>query len=80
MNFSNLLKEVTGEVQGNSGAGKSFKASGGKSSFASGLPGGLAGGVVAGGLVGLLAGNKSARKTAGTAAKYGGAAVLGGLA
>ena len=80
MNFSNLLKEVTGAVQGNSGARESSKASGGKSSFASGLPGGLAGGVVAGGLVGLLAGNKSARKTAGTAAKYGGAAVLGGLA
>ncbi len=42
--------------------------------------GGLAGGAVAGGVVAMLLGNKSIRKSATTAAKYGGAAVLGGLA
>ena len=44
------------------------------------LPGGLAGGAVAGGLMSLLLSNKSARKFAGTAATYGGVALLGGLA
>ncbi len=44
------------------------------------IPGGLAGGAVAGGIMALLVGNKSARKFAGKAATYGGAAVLGGLA
>ena len=44
------------------------------------IPAGLAGGAAAGGLMALLMGNKSARKFAGKAAGYGGAAVLGGLA
>ena len=44
------------------------------------LPGGIAGGAMAGGVMALLLGNKSARKVAGTAATYGGAALLGGLA
>ncbi|MPW30652.1 DUF533 domain-containing protein [Agarivorans sp. B2Z047] len=44
------------------------------------IPGGLAGGAAAGGLMTLLVSNKSARKFAGKAATYGGAAVLGGLA
>lgn len=44
------------------------------------LPRGLAGGAMAGGVMALLLGNKSARKFAGTAATYGGAALLGGLA
>ena len=44
------------------------------------IPGGLAGGAAAGGIMALLVGNKSARKFAGKAATYGGAAVLGGLA
>ena len=44
------------------------------------LPGGLAGGAVAGGIMSLIMSNKSARKVAGTAATYGGAALLGGLA
>lgn len=43
------------------------------------IPGGLIGGAAAGGIVALLLGNKSAKKFAGKAAKYGGAAVLGGL-
>ena len=46
----------------------------------SAIPGGLAGGAAAGGLMALLMNNKSARKFAGKAATYGGAAVLGGLA
>lgn len=45
----------------------------------SNIPGGLAGGA-AGGIMALLMSNKSARKFAGKAATYGGAAVLGGLA
>lgn len=44
------------------------------------MPGGLAGGAAAGGLMALLVSNKSARKMAGTAASFGGAALLGGLA
>ena len=44
------------------------------------LPGGLVGGAAAGSIIALLMSNKSSRKFAGTAAKYGGAAVLGGLA
>lgn len=44
------------------------------------LPGGLAGGAMAGGVMALLLGNKSTRRFAGTAATYGGAALLGGLA
>ena len=46
----------------------------------SNIPGGLAGGAAAGDIMALLVGNKSARKFAGKAATYGGAAVLGGLA
>jgi uncharacterized membrane protein YebE (DUF533 family) len=48
--------------------------------LASNIPGGLAGGAAAGGIMALLTGNKSARKFAGKAATYGGAALLGGLA
>ncbi len=50
------------------------------SKITSQIPGGLAGGAAAGGIVALLMGNKSARKFAGKAATYGGAAMLGGLA
>ena len=44
------------------------------------MPGGLAAGAAAGGIMALLLSNKSARKVAGKAAKYGGAAVLGTMA
>lgn len=44
------------------------------------IPVGLAGGAAAGGIMALLVNNKSARKFAGTAATYGGVAILGGLA
>ena len=78
MNFSNLF---------NGAASKNVSAQniqgavpGGVSNLASKIPGGLVGGAITGGLVAMLLGNKTARKTVGTAAKYGGAAVLGGLA
>jgi uncharacterized membrane protein YebE (DUF533 family) len=45
-----------------------------------GVPGGLAGGAAAAGLIGLLLGGKKARRLAGGAVGYGGAAVLGALA
>lgn len=41
---------------------------------------GFGGGLAAGGLAGLLLGTKKGRKMAGSAAKIGGVAVLGGLA
>lgn len=45
-----------------------------------GLAGGLAGGAAAAGVIGLLLGGKKARKLAGGAIGYGGAAALGALA
>ncbi len=50
------------------------------SSIKNSFPGGLAGGAAAGGVVALLLGSKSTRKVAKKMAKYGGTAVLGGLA
>lgn len=52
----------------------------GMGKLGSALPGGLASGAAAGGIMALLIGNKKARKLAGKAAGYGGAAALGGLA
>jgi uncharacterized membrane protein YebE (DUF533 family) len=49
-------------------------------SIKSSFPGGLAGGAAAGGVVALLLGSKSTRKVAKKMAKFGGTAVLGGLA
>jgi len=54
--------------------------SGAASRASSGIPGGLAGGLAAGGIVSLLVGSKKARKYAGKAATFGGAALLGGAA
>lgn len=48
--------------------------------LSSNLPSGLAGGALAGGILSLLMTSKSARKVAGTAATFGGTALLGGLA
>lgn len=80
--MQDLLKSLTG--------GKSSSGSGGSdmltglgdtmNQLSGKIPGGLVGGAAAGGLMALLMGNKSARKFAGKAAGYGGAAVLGGLA
>ena len=52
----------------------------GSSGLGDRIPGGLVGGAAAGGIIALLLGNKKARKFAGKAAGYGGAAVIGGLA
>lgn len=82
MNLNNLLNQLLGatdasqEDQKEQPEGFSNKVS----SLANGIPGGLAGGAAAGGIMALLMSNKSARKYAGKAAKYGGAAMLGGLA
>lgn len=66
MNVQNLFNQFVG--QPNTSPGKPSNL------------GGFAGGAAAGGLMALLVGNKKARKFAGKAATYGGAAVLGGLA
>ena len=82
MSLNNLLNQFLGasdtsqEDQKGQLEGLSNKVS----NLANGIPGGLAGGAAAGGLMALLMSNKSARKYAGKAAKYGGAAMLGGLA
>lgn len=79
MNFSNLLNELAGAAGGQTSRTPSAN-TGSLRGMTDKIPGGLAGGAVAGGIVAMLVGSKSARKTAGKAAKYGGAAVLGGLA
>ncbi len=74
MNISGLLSSLNASSENSGGLAAAKNA-------AKNFPvGGLAGGAMAGGLVALLLGNKSVRKTATTAAKFGGAAVLGGLA
>jgi len=82
MSLNNLLDQFLGATA--SSAADNQGQSGGLSQTLSNLtgniPGGLAGGAAAGGIMALIMSNKSARKVAGTAAKYGGAAMLGGLA
>lgn len=71
MNLQNLFNQFMSQGQ---------NASQDQSSLLNQLPGGLMGGAAAGGVMALLLGSKSARKFAGKAATYGGAAVLAGLA
>jgi uncharacterized membrane protein YebE (DUF533 family) len=81
MNIQNLLNQFIGPGDTASSAGKSTPGIGDAlSRLGDKIPGGLAGGAAAGGIMALLMGNKSARKFAGKAAGYGGAALLGGLA
>ena len=84
MSLNNILDQFMGSVAAPSGQGPGQGKNGGfgqtVSNLASNIPGGLVGGAAAGGAMALLMGNKSARKFAGKAATYGGAAVLGGLA
>jgi uncharacterized membrane protein YebE (DUF533 family) len=81
MNIQNLLNQFIGTGDNTSSAGNAAQGIGDTlSKLGDKLPGGLAGGAAAGGIMALLVGNKSARKFAGKAAGYGGAAVLGGLA
>lgn len=80
MNIQNLLNQFMGVTNvadtGNTAQG----ISGTLNKLTRNIPGGLAGGAAAGGIMALLMSNKSARKFATTAATYGGAALLGGLA
>ena len=81
MSIQNLLNQFIGPS--NTAQLSNFTApgfSGRLSKYTNNLPGGLMGGAAAGGIMALLLNNKSARKFAGTAASYGGAAILGGLA
>lgn len=81
MSLQNLLNQFIGSTAPDSAAGNTTQGIGDTLSKLSGnIPGGLVGGAAAGGIMALLLGNKSARKFAGKAAKYGGTAVLGGLA
>lgn len=74
--MSTLFGNAANVSQGNAGR------PGTRSSMSSLLTGkaGLATGAIAGGLAGILLGGKKSRKFAGTAVKYGGAAIVGGLA
>jgi uncharacterized membrane protein YebE (DUF533 family) len=78
MNLQNILNQFIGTA--NADSSNSTGISDKLGQVGKHIPGGLAGGAMAGGLVALLIGNKSARKFAGTAATFGGAALLGGLA
>lgn len=78
MNMKSLLGQFSSNLNNQTGSANSFSDT--LSNITSQIPGGLAGGAVAGGIMSLILSNKSARKAAGTAATYGGAALLGGLA
>ncbi|MBT8449349.1 MAG: tellurite resistance TerB family protein [Gammaproteobacteria bacterium] len=78
MNMKALLNQFSGNTENETSSVNSMSDTLGK--ITSQLPGGLAGGAVAGGIMSLIMTSKSARKVAGTAATYGGAALLGGLA
>ena len=81
MNIQNLLNQFMGSADAAPSSAAASTGIGDTLTKLSGsLPGGLAGGAAAGGIMALLVGNKSARKFAGKAATYGGAAMLGGLA
>ena len=80
MSMNNLFDQFIG-AEPRHGAGKNITGiSGVLGKIRSYLPEGMLGGAAAGSIVALLMSNKSARKFAGTAASYGGSAVLGGLA
>ena len=78
MSLNNLLNQFMGSSNASATGNGASSIGGTLSKLTSNS--GLAGGAAAGGIMALLVGNKSARKFAGKAATYGGAAVLGGLA
>lgn len=82
MSINNIFNQFLGENSQNVNTSKSSLLDGVRQAVpsAGGFASGLGSGAVAGGLMALLVSNKKARKFAGTAAKYGGAAVLGGMA
>ena len=77
----NNLQDILGQFLGSDPSrGQNAASTAPAQSLGSSIPGGLMGGAAAGGVVALLLGSKKARKFAGKAAGYGGAAVVGGLA
>ena len=81
MNIQNLLNQFIGSGDNASNTNNATQGIGNTlNKLGDKLPGGLAGGAAAGGIMALLMSNKSARKYAGKAASFGGAALLGGLA
>ena len=78
MNMKSLFGHFSDNSQNDNSSENNISDTLGK--ITSQLSGGLAGGAVAGGIMSLIMSNKSARKVAGTAATYGGAALLGGIA
>ncbi|WP_455367126.1 tellurite resistance TerB family protein [Kaarinaea lacus] len=81
MSLQNLLNQFLGATNAAPTSGNTAQSIGDTlGNISSNIPGGLAGGAAAGGIMALLVSSKSARKFAGTAATYGGAALLGGLA
>ncbi|MGB5454554.1 MAG: tellurite resistance TerB family protein [Gammaproteobacteria bacterium] len=81
MSIQNLLNQFIGSSNAATSQGDNTTGMGDTlNKLTSNIPGGLVGGAAAGGIMALLMGNKSARKFAGKAATYGGAAMLGGLA
>jgi len=80
MDINRLLTGFLGADAGAAVASTASQAGSAAKGAMSNMPGGLAGGAAAGGLVALLLGTKKGRKYGGAALKYGGMAVLGGLA
>ncbi len=80
MNIQNLLGQFLGGNANTAPDQQVANAAPTQGTSGSKIPGGLMGGAAAGGVVALLLGSKKARKFAGKAAGYGGAAVVGGLA
>lgn len=80
MNLNNVLNQFLGSSSSAEQEGQAQQPANNFSNLADKIPGGLFGGAAAGGIMALLMSNKSVRKYAGTAAMYGGTAVLGGLA
>jgi uncharacterized membrane protein YebE (DUF533 family) len=81
MSIQNLLNQFMGTTNTANHTGSRPQSIGSTfNNLSNSIPGGLAGGVAAGGIMALLVSSKPARKFAGKAATYGGAALLGGLA
>ena len=80
MNTNNLLKEFMDNNKKHNTTEKLTGISNILGKIRENLTGGLIGGAAASSIIALLIKNKPARNFAGTAATYGGAAVLGGLA
>lgn len=75
------LEQEARRMMGGASGGGSVPSSGGKGGKGgSGFMGGMMGGAVSGGLISMVMGSKKGRKMGGKALKYGGAALLAGLA